>query len=91
MKYELATTSRFRKDVKRMKKQGLPLKELKAVLDWLLEGEELAPRYHDHALTGNYAGFRECHIRPDWLLIYLVEEETLVLTATRTGSHADLL
>ncbi len=91
MKYELVTTARFRKDVKRMKKQGLPMKELAWVLNQLLDGQELPPAYRDHGLSGNYAGFRECHIRPDWLLIYLVSETELILTASRTGSHSDLL
>lgn len=91
MKYELVTTARFRKDVKRIKKQGLPMRELSFVLGELLAGRELPPAYRDHGLAGNYAGFRECHIRPDWLLIYLVNETELILTASRTGSHSDLL
>lgn len=91
MKYELVTTSRFHKDVKRMIKRGLPLNELEQVLDWLADGIVLEPKYRDHEMSGNYAGFRECHIRPDWLLIYMVEEEKLIVTATRTGSHSDLL
>ncbi len=91
MKYELVATSRFRKDVKRLQKQGLPMDELFSVLDDLLAGEELSPRYRDHALSGKHTGFRECHIRPDWLLIYLVSEKELILTASRTGSHSDLL
>ncbi len=91
MKYELVMTSRFRKDVKRMIKRGLSLDELEQVLDWLADGITLESKYRDHDLSGNYAGFRECHIRPNWLLIYMVEEEKLILTATRTGSHSDLL
>ena len=91
MKYELVTTTRFRKDVKRLKKQGLPMAELAFVLDQLLAGKELETSYRDHALTGDYIGFRECHIRPDWLLIYLISEKELILTASRTGSHSDLL
>ncbi len=65
--------------------------ELFSVLDDLLAGEELSPRYRDYALSGKYTGFRECHIRPDWLLIYPVSEKGLILTASRTGSHSDLL
>ncbi len=91
MKYELVATSHFRKDMKRLKKQGLPLEELLSVLDQLLDGEELPSRYRDHALVGKYTGFRECHIRPDWLLIYMVSEKELILTASRTGSHSELL
>ena len=91
MKYELVMTSRFRKDLKRMVKRGLPLNELEQVLDWLSDGIVLGPKYRDHELSWNYAGFRECHIRPDWLLIYEIDGNELILTATRTGSHSDLL
>ena len=65
----LQTTSKFRKDYKLVKKRGLPTKELEVVLQTLLEERPLEAKYRDHALTGNYLGFRECHIRPDWLLI----------------------
>ena len=89
--YELVTTGKFRKDVKRIKKRGLPLSELKKVLEKLVAGEPLEIKYRDHNLSGNYAGFRECHIQPDWLLIYMVNEDQLILTAVRTGSHSDVL
>ena len=89
--YELVTTGKFRKDVKRIKKRGLPLSELKKVLEKLVAGEPLEIKYRDHNLSGNYAGFRECHIQPDWLLIYMVNEDQLILTAVRTGSHSDIL
>lgn len=91
MKYELVTTAKFRKDLKRIKKRGLPCKELQWVLGELLAGHTLSAEYHDHGLSGNYAGVRECHVRPDWLLLYMVSDEILVLTALRTGSHSDLL
>lgn len=87
----LRTTSKFRKDYKLAKKRGLPMEELELVLQTLLEERPLEAKHRDHALTGNYIGFHECHIRPDWLLIYTVDHGTLVLTAARTGSHADLL
>ncbi len=87
----LQTTSKFRKDYKLVKKRGLPTKELEVVLQTLLEERPLEAKYRDHALTGNYLGFRECHIRPDWLLIYTIDQGNLILTASRTGSHADLL
>ena len=90
MKYELVTTARFRKDMKRIKKQGLPMRELSFVLGELLAGRDLPLAYRDHDLSGNYVGFRECHIRPDWLFIYLVNENELILTASRTGSHSEL-
>lgn len=73
-----------------MKKQGKDLSLLEYVIDELLAERILNEKYQDHALTGNYVGFRECHILSDWLLIYTVNEEELVLTASRTGSHSDL-
>lgn len=86
----LATTTQFRKDVKRMKKRGVKLEKLNFIIDKLLKEEVLDPKYRDHALVGNYIGFRECHIEPDWLLIYKVDKGQLILTASRTGSHSDL-
>jgi len=86
----LKTTSRFRKDYKLAKKRGLDLSLLKAVIDTLLAGKPLEPKHKDHALVGDYVGFRECHILPDWLLIYSAHQETLILTASRTGTHSDL-
>lgn len=86
----LVMTSQFKKDLKRARKRGLPVGELEAVVDMILEGADLPPKYRDHLLSGDYAGFRECHIRPDWLLIYLDEPEICVVTAIRTGSHSDL-
>lgn len=86
----LKTTSRFRKDYKRIRKQGKDMNLLQAVIDDLLAEKVLDKKYKDHALSGNYVGFRECHICPDWLLIYAVDHGQLVLTVTRTGSHSDL-
>ena len=86
----LETTSQFRKDYKLMKKRGLNLRLLEDVLDKLRREEPLETRHRDHALTGNYRGLRECHIQPDWLLIYAIDKGRLILTASRTGSHADL-
>ena len=73
-----------------MKKQGKDLSLLKMVIDDLLAEKILPEKNRDHALTGNYLGFRECHIQPDWLLIYAVDHGQLVLTASRTGTHSDL-
>jgi len=87
---KFSTTSQYRKDIKRIQKQGLDLSLLNIVLEILLAGKPLPPQYKDHALMGNYIGLRECHIRPDWLLVYSVNNDKLVLTATRTGSHAEL-
>ncbi|MER0123343.1 type II toxin-antitoxin system YafQ family toxin [Streptococcus sp. ZJ93] len=87
---QLVTTTQFRKDVKRAKKRGLNLKKLESVLDMLQREEPLNDAHRDHALVGNYIGFRECHIEPDWLLVYAVDKGQLILTASRTGSHSDL-
>ncbi|WP_422111913.1 type II toxin-antitoxin system YafQ family toxin [Gardnerella sp. DNF00497B] len=87
---QIQTTSKFRKDYKRIKKRGLDTHLLKEVLDKLCARETLDLKYKDHALSGSYQGFRECHILPDWLLIYAVNEDELILVASRTGSHADL-
>ena len=86
----LRTTSKFRKDYKLAKKRGLDLGLLEEVIDQLLNEKPLDKKYRDHALTGNYIGFRECHIQPDWLLIYAVDQGQLVLTVARTGTHSDL-
>ena len=90
MKYEVKFTTAYKKSYKLMKKRGLDLNELDKVVDTLREGKNLNERYRDHALTGKYAGFRECHIKPDWLLVYLVEDNILTLTLVDTGSHADI-
>ena len=81
-------TSQFKRDVQRMQRQGRDLKKLKRVLETLVEGERLAAKYRDHVLVGQYKGTRECHIEPDWLLIYELAEIEIVLI--RTGSHSDL-
>ena len=73
-----------------MKKRGLDISLPDEVVDLLRQGRQLEERYHDHGLTGDLAGFRECHIRPDWLLIYLIENDILTLTLIDTGSHSDL-
>lgn len=87
---DLVMTTQFRKDLKRINKRGKDLSLLKDVLQTLREEQALEEKYCDHALTGNYIGFRECHIQPDWLLVYAINKEELILTASRTGSHSDL-
>jgi len=87
---DLVMTTQFRKDLKRINKRGKDLSLLKDVLQTLREEQALEEKYRDHALTGNYIGFRECHIQPDWLLVYAISKEELILTASRTGSHSDL-
>lgn len=90
MKYEVRFTRRFKKDLKLAKKQGKDLKKLYDVIEPLANGEPLAEKYRDHALQGEYEGSRECHIEPDWLLIYEIRGDVLILMLYRLGSHADL-
>ncbi|GHU59085.1 hypothetical protein FACS189444_3780 [Spirochaetia bacterium] len=89
MKYELRITSKMKKDVRRCKKRGLDLDKLKTITDTLCAGIPLAPQHRDHALSGDWAGYRECHIENDWLLIYTIDSGELILFASRTGAHAD--
>ena len=84
-------SNQFKKDYKLMKKRGYDINKLKDVIQLLIEGKTLPPKYNDHYLNGKYKGFKECHIQPDWLLIYIINNDTLTLTVTRTGSHSDLL
>ena len=84
------TTALYRKDRKRAIKRGLPMNLLDEVLQTLVDEKPLDPKYRDHELKGIYAGLRECHIQPDWLLIYDIDGDNLILTAIRTGSHSDL-
>lgn len=88
---ELRFTSKFKKDYRRIKRQGKDIAKLESALEALLLGEALPESMRDHSLGGTYLGHRECHIEPDWLLIYRIDEEGLVLVATRTGSHSELL
>ena len=80
----------FKKDYKRIVKRGYNIALLENVIRMLADGETLPAKYRDHALTGNYSGYRECHITPDWLLIYEVRESELILVLSRTGTHSDL-
>lgn len=86
IKYQTA----FKKDYKRIVRRGYDVRLLEKVIGLLAEQKPLPEHYHDHNLTGNYAGCRECHITPDWLLIYEVDGNELILYLTRTGSHSDL-
>lgn len=90
MKYEIEMSTRFKKDYKLALKRGCSENLLKEVVTILASGDLLPEKYKDHALIGNYNGYRECHIAPDWLLIYRIEEDILVLALTRTGTHSDL-
>ena len=90
MKYEVKFTAQFKRDYKRIKKRKFNIAELQAVVAMLAEGNTLPETYRDHALIGPYRNARECHIKPDWLLIYSISNEILVLELMRTGSHSDL-
>lgn len=88
--YEVKFTTKFKKDYKRIIKQGYNITLLKSVVALLAENKQLPQKYKDHALSGDWIGHRECHVLPDWLLIYKIDNNILVLTLTRTGSHSDL-
>ena len=90
MKYRAKFTSRFLREYKIMQRRGENMKLLNGVVDMLLSGKPLPANYKDHALKGEYEGARECHIKPNWLLVYAIKESILVLTFMRTGSHSDL-
>lgn len=89
-KYTVKHTTQFKKDYKLAIKRGLKMELLENIISALAMGETLPEKNKDHALTGNWVGHRECHILPDWLLIYRIEDNVLVLTLARTGTHSDL-
>ena len=89
-KYIVKFTTQFKKDYKLAMKRGLKMNFLEDIVEKLSMGEVLPDKNKDHALTGNWIGFRECHIQPDWLLVYRMENDVLVLTLSRTGTHSDL-
>lgn len=90
MKYRIAPSAKFRRDLKLAVKRGYDISLMNDVVEILANGEQLPEKYRDHALGGNFAGCRECHITPDWLLIYEVSQNELILYLTRTGTHSDL-
>ena len=90
MSYVVRHTTTFRRDYKLAIRRNLPIEKLQAVVAKLQNGEELPPANRDHALTGPWANHRECHVAPNWLLIYQIFENVLVLELTRTGTHSDL-
>ncbi len=88
--YKIVASNQFKRDLKLAKKRGLDLSQLKSVVNMLADGKNLEEKYRDHSLTGEYRGFREFHIEPDWLLVYRIDGEDLELFLFRTGSHSDL-
>lgn len=90
MKYEVKFTTQFKKDLKLAKNQNKDIEKLFAVVELLANGEKLDFKYKDHDLSGNYKGTRECHIEPDWLLVYEYQNDVLVLMLYRLGSHSEL-
>lgn len=89
-KYTVKTATQFKKDYKLAVKRGLNIKILDEAIAALAMGEQLPEKSRDHALTGNWSGHRECHIFPDRLLVYRIEDDVLVLTLVRTGTHSDI-
>ena len=89
-KYIVKPTTQFKKDFRLAMKRSMKIELLEEVIAMLAMGETLPDKHKDHALTGNWVGHRECHILPDWLLIYRIEDEVLVLTLASTGTHSDL-
>ena len=90
MKYEIKFTSQFKKDFKLAKKQGKNVEKLFNIVEKLANGISLDEKFHDHELSGNFVNCRECHIEPDWLLIYEIFDDCLILVLNRIGSHSDL-
>ena len=88
--YTVKPTTKFEKDLKRVEKRGYIIDSLTEVIKKLADGEKLEEKYQDHPLKGNYNGCRECHITPNWLLIYKIAQAKLLLYLTRTGTHSDL-
>lgn len=88
--YEIVASTKFKKDLKFAIKRGLDISLLNEIVVMLQNGIPLPAKNKDHALTGNYSGCRECHIQPDWLLIYEISNKELILYLTRTGTHSDL-
>lgn len=90
MKLEVVLSNQFKKDLKLISKRGYNLDLLDSIVEKLANQIPLEARHRDHSLTGNYAGFRECHILPDWLLVYRIEDDEILLFLSRTGTHSDL-
>ena len=90
MKYKIEPTNKFKKDLKLCKSRGYDIELIRTVIKKLSNGEKLEDKYKDNDLKGNWSGYRECHVLPDWLLVYKYNNDDLILILTRTGSHSDL-
>lgn len=88
---DIVASNQFKKDLKLAKKRGYNVEHLRNVIRRLANGETLEAKYRDHTMTGDYIGFRECHVEPDWLLVYRIRQDILELYLFRTGTHSDLL
>lgn len=87
---KIKRTTQFKRDFKKILRQGYDISKLAEIIEKLANNEKLPAKYRDHELKGDWINFRECHINPDWILIYCKNEQELILTLTRTGSHSDL-
>lgn len=87
---EIVPSNQLKKDLKLAKKRGYQMERLRDVVTMLASGKKLDEKYRDHGLAGNYSGFRECHVEPDWLLVYRINQDALALFLFRTGTHSDL-
>lgn len=87
---EIVPSNQFKRDLKLAKKRGYKIEHLRDVVNTLVCEQKLDEKYRDHGLTGNYNGFRECHVEPDWILIYCINQDVLELFLFRTGTHSDL-
>lgn len=90
MKYFIRQTKKFNKSLKLMLRRGKDYAKIRTVIEMLAKGETLPPQYHDHALVGDLAGLRDCHIENDWVLIYEIKDNILILSLVNTGTHSDL-
>lgn len=88
--YDIQVTNKFKRDLKTAMKRGYSIESLNNVVNTLASGQLLPEKNKDHYLSGNWSNYRECHVAPDWLLIYKIENDILVLTLVRTGTHSDL-
>lgn len=90
MNFNISITNQFKRDLKLIKARHWDINQLKEVIGLLANGQPLPAKFRDHALANNWRGYRECHIQPDWLLVYRVDGDEVVLVLSRTGTHSDL-